>query len=115
MGGSPREEEAASQDKVTFPGEEGEGNRVVVTVVKRLLQDVEQGWQQSWANQDTHLAEAEEQETPENWQNPHSCKSYPVYPAPELLSHVCWQLVVEAPKEEECQLLLKENPQLLSN
>lgn len=74
LGGSPGEEKATSENKVEFPGEEGEGNRVIVAVVKRLLQDVQEGWQQSWANQDTHLAETEDQVALGNWQNPHSCK-----------------------------------------
>lgn len=37
-------------------------------------EDVQEGQQQSWANQDTHPAKAEEQEALGNWQNPPSSR-----------------------------------------
>lgn len=40
MEGFSGEEEAPSQDKVAFPGEEGEWNRIVEAVVSRHCQDV---------------------------------------------------------------------------
>lgn len=106
MQGSSGEEEAACQDKVAFPGEEGEGNGVVVAVVKRLPQRTFKRARSSPGL--TKIPIQQRLRSRRLWETGRT------HPAPELPSHVHWQLVAETPMEKEAQLLLKESPQLPS-